>query len=442
MGDQTGPLPARAAEFVHRPKPDLASRSSSGFRPPGNCARWSNAIGRSNFVNLEVLEERRRRPNWFLYSLLCYDLWHKLFIERSISAASRALRMSLYQRTVRNVLYPLDRWRSGDGAELRSSGEFEKDAVLFGGGIAAVATHTAPTATGPRLPAVPLLPKAIRRRGRRPRRRETLADLRMLPVVEKRHIQEHRDAMAAANWPRRRSAAQSDGRLDRHTAIVFREPRPVLLAGGGHLAAQSLGGFRYRHAVGVPLGSGARRAPHAWKQRLRNLLIDRQIALDTGYITESKLPGVPRGGSSGSGREIIVAYANSVALLARFLRSRPEPAYRPRSIIATARGLGRFHPSVDRGGVRLPRFQPLWVPRGARDRQRVRNTTGCTSWPRDSTWKSCTAAAGAARRSGTVLVTDLLNLAMPLIRYQDRRHGRPWKTATALAAADCRGCGA
>ena len=42
-------------------------------------------IGRYEFLDAAALERARARPNWFLYSLLCYDLWHRLFIERSLS---------------------------------------------------------------------------------------------------------------------------------------------------------------------------------------------------------------------------------------------------------------------------------------------------------------------------------------------------------------------
>jgi hypothetical protein len=40
------------------------------------------------------------RPNWFLYSLLCYDLWHKLFIERSLARPTQSLVASEQQGAV------------------------------------------------------------------------------------------------------------------------------------------------------------------------------------------------------------------------------------------------------------------------------------------------------------------------------------------------------
>jgi hypothetical protein len=42
-----------------------------------------------DFVDPPTLERVRQRPTWFLYSLVCYDLWHKLFIERSLARPER-----------------------------------------------------------------------------------------------------------------------------------------------------------------------------------------------------------------------------------------------------------------------------------------------------------------------------------------------------------------
>ena len=41
-------------------------------------------IGHYDFVDCATLQSSLACPNWFLYSLLCFDLWHKLFIERSL----------------------------------------------------------------------------------------------------------------------------------------------------------------------------------------------------------------------------------------------------------------------------------------------------------------------------------------------------------------------
>ena len=61
-----------------------ASRSSSGWRRAARLRPLVERIGAHDFLRRAVLARAKARPNWFLYSLLCYDLWHKLFIERSL----------------------------------------------------------------------------------------------------------------------------------------------------------------------------------------------------------------------------------------------------------------------------------------------------------------------------------------------------------------------
>jgi hypothetical protein len=68
----------------------LADRAKRGFGQPifewmapcGPLRPLVERIGRYDFVDRDSLDASLVRPNWFLYSLLCYDLWHKSFIER------------------------------------------------------------------------------------------------------------------------------------------------------------------------------------------------------------------------------------------------------------------------------------------------------------------------------------------------------------------------
>ncbi len=71
-------------EMVFRPKRGFGQPIFEWLSPGGQLRPLVDAIGEYDFVRPEVLEEAKARPNWFLSTLLCYDLWRKLFIERSI----------------------------------------------------------------------------------------------------------------------------------------------------------------------------------------------------------------------------------------------------------------------------------------------------------------------------------------------------------------------
>ncbi|MCS6850124.1 MAG: asparagine synthase-related protein [Gemmataceae bacterium] len=67
-------------QLVYRPKLAFSQPVFEWLAPGGQLRPLVEAIEPYPFVPREVLAEAKARPNWFLYSLLCYDLWHKTFI--------------------------------------------------------------------------------------------------------------------------------------------------------------------------------------------------------------------------------------------------------------------------------------------------------------------------------------------------------------------------
>jgi asparagine synthase (glutamine-hydrolysing) len=72
--------------------PKIVERKKLGFGQPifewlargGQLRQLVGQIEAHDFLDPATLGRSLAQPNWFLYSLLCYDLWHKLFIERSL----------------------------------------------------------------------------------------------------------------------------------------------------------------------------------------------------------------------------------------------------------------------------------------------------------------------------------------------------------------------
>lgn len=94
------------AALLNRPRVSLAPPILEWLAPGGQLRPRVDAIARHEFLDDDVLAKVKERPGWFLYSLLCYDLWHKLFIERSLlrkTARSEALpvnRRTLHANTI------------------------------------------------------------------------------------------------------------------------------------------------------------------------------------------------------------------------------------------------------------------------------------------------------------------------------------------------------
>jgi asparagine synthase (glutamine-hydrolysing) len=81
----------KSALARHAP-PEIVDRAKLGFGQPifewlgrgGPLRRLVERIEPHEFLDPAALAKALARPGWFLYSLLCYDLWHKLFVERSL----------------------------------------------------------------------------------------------------------------------------------------------------------------------------------------------------------------------------------------------------------------------------------------------------------------------------------------------------------------------
>jgi asparagine synthase (glutamine-hydrolysing) len=79
----------KQALLCHVPR-SIVARKKLGFGQPifewlapgGQLRPWAEQIAEYDFVPASVRAAALARPGWFLYSLLCYDLWHKLFIDR------------------------------------------------------------------------------------------------------------------------------------------------------------------------------------------------------------------------------------------------------------------------------------------------------------------------------------------------------------------------
>jgi asparagine synthase (glutamine-hydrolysing) len=95
-------LPASARFPFRRPKRilrqalarhvphEIAYRTKRGFgqpiiewlMPQGQLRPWVESLGDYDFIPRAVTDQAISRPNWFLYSLLCMDLWHKIFVDK------------------------------------------------------------------------------------------------------------------------------------------------------------------------------------------------------------------------------------------------------------------------------------------------------------------------------------------------------------------------
>jgi asparagine synthase (glutamine-hydrolysing) len=71
-------------EIVYRRKLAFGQPVFEWMSPSGQLRPLVESIGDYDFFPDDVRKRALAKPNWFLYSMLCFDLWHKLFIEKSL----------------------------------------------------------------------------------------------------------------------------------------------------------------------------------------------------------------------------------------------------------------------------------------------------------------------------------------------------------------------
>jgi hypothetical protein len=84
--------------MAYRPKLGFGQPIFEWMRPGGQLRPLIDGIGRYDFVDPAAFAQSHSRPGWFLYSLLCFDIWYRAFIPgdgRAIEADLSPFRLCL-----------------------------------------------------------------------------------------------------------------------------------------------------------------------------------------------------------------------------------------------------------------------------------------------------------------------------------------------------------
>jgi phenylacetate-CoA ligase len=326
--------------------------------------------------------------------------------------------MALYQRLVRDVLTPLSLWRSGETAQLRHLRDFERTQYLPAEEVRRLQLLRLRSLLRHAYEQCPFYRRRCDQAGLAPGGLRRLEDLRALPPLEKRDIQEHGDEMIAAEWPRadliRNQTGGSTG-----TPITF-------FLSGDRKCSRAAATVRHNRWAGYDVGDKAAviwgaprdRPADGWRDRLRGAVLREPLWLDAGCLTEERMHEFHRELHRFRPR-VVQAYARAAVLFARFLRARGLPACRPHSLITSAEVLE----PEDRALLEQTFGCPVFNRYGCREVSVVASEcpehSGLHVMAEGLYLEIETANGPAAPgEMGAVLVTDLLNGAMPLIRYR------------------------
>jgi phenylacetate-CoA ligase len=256
-----------------------------------------------------------------------------------------------------------------------------------------------------------------RRLGLRPGDIRTLADLHAVPMLTKQDIRDHFDDLLSEEY---RGRSLHLKKTSGSTGVPLR----VLLDDAGMqfkractLRSDEWSGWWFGQRVAKVWGNPEYRKL-GWRGRLRNLLLERADYLDTLKMTDADLAAYARRLRRRQ-PGLIFGHAHSVYLLAKFVHRHGPTGIRPRGIITTAMVLHDWQRNVVEEVFACP----------------VTNRYGCEEVSliaceceqhaglhvnADGVYVEILAGGrpAAEREPGAVIVTDLVNRAMPILRYK------------------------
>jgi phenylacetate-CoA ligase len=246
-----------------------------------------------------------------------------------------------------------------------------------------------------------------------------LADLAALPILEKQDIQEQRDSMVTRDWPASDLVPNQTGGSSGTPLSFFVHRDRLHSRAAATLRHNRWAGWNLGDRVALLWGAPRDRPAGSRKDCLRNLLLDRRLFLDAGHLTEARLATFAAA-LERFRPKVILAYAGAAALFARYLRARGGAVYRPRSIITSAEVLEPGDRQLIEDTFGCPVFNRYGCREVSVIASECDHHTGLHTMAEGLVVEIVNAQGQPVRHGdvGSIVITDLLNRAMPLIRYR------------------------
>jgi phenylacetate-CoA ligase len=326
--------------------------------------------------------------------------------------------MPLYQQAVRRLFWPLSLWRAGETAQLRYLREFERTQYLPADELRDLQWQRLRALLRHAFERCPFYAERFRRAGIHTGDLRGPEDLRALPTLEKRDLQEECERMVAGGWPRADLIRnQTGGSTGVPVPFYLGKDRKCSRA-AATLRHNRWAGWEVGDRAAVIWGAQVDRPADTWRSRLRGLLLRDPLWLDTAALTEDALRGFHAALRRHRPR-IVLAYARAAVLFARWLLARGLEVPRPHALVTSAEVLE----DGERALVEEVFGCPVFNRYGCREVSVLASEcpahTGLHVMAEGLYLEIETSHGPAAPgETGAILVTDLLNFAMPLVRYR------------------------
>jgi len=324
----------------------------------------------------------------------------------------------LHKALVKHVFHPLALARNGELAQLRYLAEFERTQWLSADELRALRWRRLQALLRHAYARCPFYRRRFEAAGVHPDEFRDFGDLRVLPPLEKRDIQRHGAEMVADGWPGHdRIVNQTGGSTGTPIRFLLSRDRKCSRAAATWRHNRWAGwdvGDRSAVLWGAPLD----RPADTLRSRLRGWLLAEPLWLDTGCLTEAALRRFVEELRRRRPR-VVLAYARAAVLFARFLRDQGLDVPAPKAVVTSAEVLD----DADRAVIEQAFGAPVFNRYGCREVSVVASECPAHAGLHvmgEGLLVEIETARGPAGPGevGSLLVTDLLNHAMPLVRYR------------------------
>ncbi len=330
--------------------------------------------------------------------------------------------MRIYQSIVKHVLNPLDLWRSGDYAEVRYWQEFERTQFLPADELERLRWKRLKHILDLAYRKIPYYKASFDRADVLPSDINGPADMLALPVLEKRDLQANLNTLLNPDWPKDDLILDKTGGSTGTPVHYYYSKDRKRARQAGALRHDRWAGYEIGDAKAALWGAARDMPTPGWKQKIKALIFPKELLLNTVEMT----PEIMLDFNEQLKRwrpPVILAYANAMALFAVFLKNAGVPVYSPRAVISSAEMLRPEDRTLIEDVFACPVFNRL----GCREFSVI--ASECSE--HDGMHIMAEGLHVEIVRNGQhvepgrqpqevgeILVTDILNEAMPLIRYR------------------------
>ena len=330
--------------------------------------------------------------------------------------------MDLTALAIRHVLYPL--WAAQSGStRLRHLAELEKSQYWSRDMLAERQWAQLKAMLAHAFETCPYYRAKYRAAGITPADVRSREDIDHVPTLTKDEIQEHRDEMVSSSYSTRMLIRDMTGGSTGSPMQFYYDPERLESRVGATLRHNRWAGWDIGNRAAILWGAPQDMASGKLRDRIRTWIQERRLMLDASDLTEASMAGFARALITYR-PAVLQGYANTLGLFAQYVKAEGIRGIRPRGIVTSAEVLTEENRRLIEGTFGCSVFNRYGCREFAVIASECEVHHGMHINAENLLVEALADGRSRTDHDGEIVITDLRNYAMPLIRYRIRDVGR------------------